>query len=131
IMPTPLVEALQMALAFNPQNQAQGTAQREIVGALQTALDARRQRIILSRSSLNWVKWSALLLQAILTLTAIAIVHSDNRAANRIILTIFATSVAAAVVLIAAHSQPFKGELSLSPCVLVQVMPEVTAPPAS
>ena len=131
LMPTPLVEALQMALSFNPQNQGQSTAQREIVGALQTALDARRQRIILSRSSLNWVKWSALLLQAILTLTAIAIVHSDNRAANRIILTIFATSVAAAVVLIAAHSQPFKGELSVSPSVLLQVMPEATSPPAS
>src|SRR5439155_1485565 len=83
IAPTPLVEALQVALAINPQNQGQAAAQREIVGSLQTALDARRQRIILSRSSVNWVKWAALLIQASLTLVTIAMVHSDNRVANR------------------------------------------------
>jgi Protein of unknown function (DUF4239) len=129
IAPAPLVEALQVALNVNPQNSGQTTAQREIVGALQTALDARRQRIILSRSSVNWVKWTALLIQAGLTLTTIAMVHSDNRAANRTILTIFATGVAVAIVLIAAHSRPFTGELSVKPSALLQVMPETKQSP--
>ena len=129
IAPAPLVEALQAALNVNPLNSGQTTAQREIVGALQTALDARRQRIILSRSSVNWVKWTALLIQAGLTLTTIAMVHSDNRAANRTILTIFATGVAVAIVLIAAHSRPFTGELSVKPSALLQVMPETKQSP--
>ena len=128
IMPMPLVEALQAALAINPENAGQTAAQREIVGSLQTALDARRQRIILSRSSVNWVKWTALLLQASLTLLTIAMIHSDNRLANRIILTVFASGVAVAVVLIAAHSRPFTGELSIQPSVLLQVMPEAGQP---
>ncbi len=128
IAPTPLVEALQVALAINPQNQGQAAAQREIVGSLQTALDARRQRIILSRSSVNWVKWAALLIQASLTLVTIAMVHSDNRVANRIILAIFATGVGVAIVLIASHSRPFTGELSVQPSVLQQVMPEAGQP---
>ena len=59
-----------------------------------------------------------------LILVVIAMVHSDNPAANRIILGVFATGVAVAVVLIASHSGPFEGEISVKPSVLLQVMPE-------
>jgi hypothetical protein len=54
----------------------------------------------------------------------IALVHSDNRAANRIIMTMFATGVGVAVVLLASHSRPFTGEISVRPAVLLQVRPE-------
>ena len=66
-----------------------------------------------------------LLVQAGLNLLAIALIHSDNRSANRIVLTIFATGIGVAVLLIASHSRPFAGEISVRPTVLVQVMPEV------
>jgi hypothetical protein len=49
------------------------TAQRQIVTSLEKALEARRQRIIVSRSSVNWVKWACLHAQAVCTLAAIAI----------------------------------------------------------
>jgi hypothetical protein len=127
--PPNMAEALRVSLALNPQTPGQTIAQREMVGAIENALDARRQRIILSHSSINWVKWTTLLAQAALTLVAIGMVHSDNRRANRIILTIFATSVAAAVILIAAHSRPFSGEISVQPGILMQVMPEAGASP--
>ena len=39
-----------------------------MVTSLQNALEARRQHIILSRSSINWVKWTVLLVQAGLVL---------------------------------------------------------------
>src|SRR5262245_8531498 len=128
LAPPALVEALRMTLKLNPQGEGQTAAQREIVASLQSALDARRQRIILSRSSINWVKWTALLLQAALTLLTVALVHSDNRLANRTILTIFATGIGVAVVLLASHSRPFTGEISVTPAVILQVMPEATAP---
>jgi hypothetical protein len=75
------------------------------------------------------VKWTVLLTQAGLTLLVVGLVHSDNRAANRIIMTVFATGIAVAVVMIASHSRPFTGEISVRPTVLLQVMPEATAPP--
>lgn len=130
IMPAPLQEALHVAFTLNPEDPGQAAAQREIVSSLQIALDARRQRIILSESSINWVKWAALLVQACLTLVTIALVHSDNRAGNRIILAIFATGAGVAIALIAAHSHPFAGEVGVTPAVLLQVMPEAgpTAP---
>ena len=95
-----------------------------MVISLQSALDARRQRISLSRSSINWVKWTVLLVQAGLTLLTIAVIHGDNRVANCIILAIFATGVGVAVLLIASHSGPFTGELAVRPAVLLQVVPE-------
>jgi len=129
IVPPQLLNALRLTLKLNPQGEGQTTAQRGIVASLENALEARRQRIILSRSSINWVKWAALLLQASLTLVTVALVHSDNRVANRIILTIFATGIGVAVVLLASHSRPFTGEISIRPGVLLQVMPEAVATP--
>lgn len=124
ITPRPLGEALQLTLALAPSNQGQQTAQREITSALESALDARRQRIIVSRSEVNLVKWACLVLQAVCALLAIAIVHSDNRLASKITMGIFATGVAASVLLIASHDRPFTGQISVGPEPLLQVMPE-------
>jgi hypothetical protein len=130
IAPPRLTEALRLTLSLDSQSPGQVTAQREMVVSLENALEARRQRIILSGSSINWVKWTVLLVQAGLTLITIALIHSDNRAANRIIMTIFATGVGVAVVLLASHSRPFTGDMSVHADVLLQVMPE-TSPSAS
>ena len=121
--PAALTEALQRVLAFAPTNDGQRTAQREITSALQSALDARRQRIVISQSTVNSVKWSGLLLAALVTLIAIAMVHSDNRLTCAIALTLFATTVALSVFLIAAHNRPFTGEISVGPELLKQVIP--------
>jgi hypothetical protein len=124
IAPEKLAEALRLTLSLSPQREGQVAAQREMVVSLQNALDARRQRIILSGSSINWVKWAVLLVLAGLNLLTIALIHSDNPVANRIILAIFATGVGGAVLLIASHSRPFAGEISVRPAALLQVMPE-------
>jgi hypothetical protein len=95
-----------------------------MVSALQSALDARRERITISRSVINWVKWTVVILLAVLILLTIAIVHSDNRAAAAIAMALFAIGVAACVVLIASHNRPFTGEISVGPDLLLQVMPK-------
>ncbi len=86
------------------------------------ALDARRQRIVVSHSSVSSVKWAAILLQALCALIAIAMVHSDNKLTCAIALAIFATGVAISVLLIAAYSRPFTGEISVRPELLQQVI---------
>jgi hypothetical protein len=45
-IPGVLAEALRVALALMPNSEGQKIAQREMAAALETALDARRQRII-------------------------------------------------------------------------------------
>jgi Protein of unknown function (DUF4239) len=127
ITPPALAEALHLTLALTPETEGQKTAQREIATALENALDARRQRIIVSQSQVNLVKWSCLLVQAACALLAIAMVHSDNRLASTITMGIFATGVAASIWLILSHDRPFTGELSVQPYPLLQVMPEAEA----
>ena len=121
-LPTALIEALHDALALTPADDSQRTAQPEMVKALRTALDARRQRIAISESSVGAIKWAAILLQGLCTLVAIAMVHGDNKRACAITLTLFATGVALSVLLIAAYSRPFTGANSVAPALLKQVI---------
>lgn len=124
ITPAPLAEALQLALSLTPQSRGQETAQREIATAVESALDARRQRITISLSQVNMVKWLCLFVQAICILLAIAMMHSDNRRTSAIAMALFATGVAVSVLLIATHNRPFTGEISVGPDPLLQVLPE-------
>ena len=103
--PAALAEALQLAVSMIPQGAGQQTAQREIISALGSALDARRQRIIVSQAEVNLVKWWCLYLQAICELLVIALVHCDNRLASALAMGLFATGVAASVLLIAAQAE--------------------------
>jgi hypothetical protein len=121
--PAALAEALQLVVALTPQGAGQQTAQREIIAALGSALDARRQRIIVSQAEVNPVKWWCLYLQAICELIVIALIHCDNRLGSAIALALFATGVAASVLLIAAHDRPFTGQISVGPEPLLQIMP--------
>jgi hypothetical protein len=59
VTPRSLTEALQLTLTLAPGNQGQQIAQRDIVTALESALDARRQRIEISRSEVNSVNGCA------------------------------------------------------------------------
>jgi hypothetical protein len=54
-------------------------------------------------------------------------VHSDNQLASIIALGLFATGVAASMLLILAHDRPFTGEISIKPDPLLQVMPEIAS----
>lgn len=117
-----LIELLHDTLTLKPADDSQRMAQPEMMRAIHTALDARRQRIVVSQSAVGTVKWAGILLQAVCTLIAIAMVHSDNRLSCAIAMTLFATGVALSLLLIAAYSRPFTGEISVRPDLLKQVM---------
>jgi hypothetical protein len=124
LAPAPLVEVLQLDLSLTPATVGQQLAQHEMAAAVENALDARRQRIIVSRSEVDAAKWACLFVQAVCVLLAIALVHSDDRLASALALGMFASGVATCVLLIAAHDRPFTGDISVSPAPLLQVMPE-------
>lgn len=126
--PAALAEALQQTLTLTPTSDGQRTAQRELANVLQHALEARRQRIIISQSPVSTIKWIGLLRQALCTLIAIAMVHSDNRITCAIAVTLFATGIALSVLLIAVYNRPFTGDLSVGPELLVQVDPSGITP---
>jgi uncharacterized protein DUF4239 len=130
-VPAKLVEALNTTLSLAPEDPGQKLAQSEIVRSIEAALDARRQRIIISQSSVSAIKWVGLLLQALCTLIAISLVHSDNRTTCAIALTLFATGVAASILLIECYNRPFTGEISIGPGLLQQIIATEVPPPSS
>src|SRR6476660_5892963 len=123
-----LIELLHDTLTLKPADDSQRIAQPEMMKALHTALDARRQRIVVSQSAVGTVKWAGILLQGLCTLIAIAMVHSDNRLSCGIAMTLFATGIALSLLLIAAYSRPFTGEISVRPDLLKQVITSGTTP---
>jgi hypothetical protein len=121
--PSPaLVQALPFVLSLTTAGPGQEIAQREIVSSLETVLDARRHRILVSRDQVSMVKWSCLLLQAVIALVTIAFVHCDDPLAGLASLALFGTSIAASILLILAYDRPFIGQLSISPEPLLQVL---------
>jgi len=125
-LPESLIEALKTTLALSAVDESQRTAQREMVTGLEKAFDARRQRVILSQSTITPVKWAALLLQGLCTLIAIAMVHSDNRLTCAIAVTLFATGIALSIFLLAAYGRPFSGDVAVASDLLEQVVASET-----
>jgi hypothetical protein len=107
MIPAADTEVLELIFSIFPQGEGQALAQREMAAALQNVLEARRQRIIISRSNINWVKWMVVLVLAGLILLTIALVHSDNQLAAAIATAIFVIGATTCVVLIASHNRPF------------------------
>jgi len=120
---TALADALHLAIRFDPRGDGEANVQRELVASIQDALDARRQRIIVSQASIDAVKWLGVLALASLTLCAIAFVHSDNRITARFAMGLFAVAVAVVITMLASQDQPFSGQLGIDPDVLQQVSP--------
>jgi hypothetical protein len=124
VIPAQLVEALRIAIGLTPRTDGEKAAQQQMISSLQSAFDARRQRIILSESSLNWVKWSGVILVAVLTLIAIAFVHCENRLTAGLAMSLFTAAVAGSLILLAIQQRPFGGEFAVRPDPLVQVVPQ-------
>jgi hypothetical protein len=76
------------------------------------ALDARRQHIVISQTTVSRVRWFGLLVTGLCVMIGIAFAHLDNRRNCRVALALFATGMAASIFIIAAHSRPFNSTVS-------------------
>ena len=92
---------------LTPGSPGQQLAQTQIVAQLEAASEARRQRILVSGSHIGALKWWCVFVQAVCALFAVAVVHSDDRLARAIALGVFATGIAASVLLITAFGPAF------------------------
>lgn len=127
VAPPQMAEAIQVALALPADNPGRIVAQREIVTSLESALDARRQRIIISESTVNSAKWAGVIGLGVLTLIAIACVHCANRRTLAIALTLFASAMVVSLLMIGVQDRPFAGPYHVKPTPLIQVEPQPAA----
>jgi hypothetical protein len=120
-VPAPLRAALLLAFRMRPHGDGQIEAQRQLVTQIQNALDARRERIIVSHSQVNAVKWFGVIALGLLLLAAIACVHAAQPGAGMIALGVFATAIALSLILILAQDRPFSGPFRIRPAPLEQI----------
>jgi hypothetical protein len=121
--PRVLTEAAVMVLEFTPSRAGEQVAQRRAVAALEQALEARRSRIMLSGELIDWLQWWVVLLLIVLVLVMVAMSHIDNRGACALSLFFVATALAASLLLLMAHDQPFNaGGFFLRPTLLREVV---------
>lgn len=122
--PPSLNKALQFTLSLTVSTPGQQTAQREVASFVERALEARRARILVSRTEISGVKWVCLILLAVCLMFTIASVHCENRLSSAISIGIFSIALATTLLLILAHDRPFAGEIAVRPDPLLQVMPK-------
>jgi hypothetical protein len=84
------------------------------------ALDAQRQRLLISQTSVSGIKWFVFMVLAGLIELTIAMIHVENRGTKAITLLIFATAVAVSTLLIMAYDRPFGGGVSVTPAALLK-----------
>jgi Protein of unknown function (DUF4239) len=125
VTPRPLADALQTAIALIPATPGQQTAQKEIVAQLEAGLEARRDRILISRSQVSPLKWLCIGVQAVGVLLGIALIHCEDPLAGALAMGIFATGVATTLLLIMAFDRPFIGHLAVTPQLILQVAPDI------
>jgi uncharacterized MnhB-related membrane protein len=125
VSPPALNRALQLTLSLSVATPGQQTAQREIATSIEQALEARRQRVLISRTEVSVVKWAGLAFLAMCLLMSIGVVHSGDRLTSAVALALFSAALATAMLLILAHDRPFTGDIALTPEPLLQVMPSM------
>jgi hypothetical protein len=106
-LPPGLPDALIASLSFEPQSAGQRVAQQDIARAIEGALQARRNRILLSEAAISPPQWIVIVVLDALMLLTIAMLHVGRHTTTAINLFVFSTAVAACVVILMINDRPF------------------------
>jgi Protein of unknown function (DUF4239) len=117
--PPGLADALASFSSFVPAGPGPQLAQQRAVVAVERALEARWNRILLSKATIAPIQWLVVVILAALTLVTIAMVHIERRTTVAINLFIFSTAVGACLVLLMVNDRPFAiGGITIEPSAL-------------
>jgi hypothetical protein len=109
-------------------DEARAALDSNVRGALlhdvEKALDARRERIFLSKQSLRDVKVVVVVLLAFVELLLLAMLHANRKSAQRITVFAFASVAALSFFVIVIYDEPFAaGGVNVSPTPLLEIRP--------
>jgi hypothetical protein len=120
-----LTDVMATLLSFVPTTPGQQLAQQHAVGAIEQALEARRNRILLSKASISPLQWAVIIVLFVMILLTTAMVHLDKRLTMALNLFIISTAIAASLVVLMVNDRPFtSGGITLEPQALREISPE-------
>ncbi|MBF9232705.1 bestrophin-like domain [Microvirga alba] len=97
-------------------------AQGALLDVVLKLRSARDDRLALSGDRTDRTKWAAVVILALITQIAIAVVHLERPRAQIAALSIFSVAVVVALGFVAMRERPFDGPLQLSPAPLQEVL---------
>lgn len=115
-----LVDAqLDALVAFVASKEVAASTTPSVVSQLlQQAVQVRstrEQRIALSQTHVNPLKWLGMVFLGFLTMISIAMVHVDSPRAQCLAVLLFATAAAPTAAIILIHGNPFQQPMAISP----------------
>lgn len=117
-----LINAITALLSFTPPEPNQQFAQRSAIAAIETAFEARRNRVRLSQTEIASVQWAVILVLTTLILATIALIHIGQPAAMAAALFVFATAAAVCLILLMVNDRPFAaGGITISPAAFYEI----------
>ncbi len=124
-VPPDISDAMAALLSHMPSTPGHQIAQQRAVIAMEQALQLRRDRILLSKAAIAPLQWYVIIVLFALILLTIAMVHVDRPATVAINLFLYATAVAACLVLLMVNDRPFAaGGITLQPEALQAITPD-------
>jgi hypothetical protein len=121
-LPPGLTDAAAALLSFAPSQPGQHVVQRRAVVALEQALEARRNRVLLSNAVISPVQWLVIFVLDALALLTIGMVHLDRRPTAAVNMLVFSTAIAASVALLMINDRPFSaGGFTIEPAALRRI----------
>jgi cytochrome bd-type quinol oxidase subunit 2 len=124
-VPPDLADALSALLSYVPATPGHQIAQQRAVIAMEQAMQLRRDRILLSKAAIAPIQWYVIILLFALILLTIAMVHGDRAGTVAVNLFVYATAVAACLVLLMVNDRPFApGGFTVQPEALQAIRPD-------
>jgi hypothetical protein len=119
-----LREAMTAIVSFTPVQNQQLAQQRALV-AIEQALEARRNRVLLSQAEIAPLQWAVIIGLAVLILITLAMVLIEERLAMAITIFIYSRGIAVCLVLLMVYDRPFGvGGFNIQPTVLRDILPD-------
>jgi hypothetical protein len=121
-LPPGLLAALRSLVSFMPATPGQKIAQQRAVVAIEQALEARRNRILLSEAAIAPIQWFVILTLDGLMLVTFAMMHIDRPPTAIFSMLVMSTAIAVSLVLLMVYDRPFgSGGITLQPVALREI----------
>ncbi|MCP5265899.1 MAG: DUF4239 domain-containing protein [Burkholderiaceae bacterium] len=101
---------------------AGAAVQARMLGDVVDARQSRDQRISLSQTHINPLKWLGMAFLGFLTLLSVAVVHSDNPRAAIVGIVIFALAAAPMSAIVLVQGNPFQPPAAVTPAPLTDLL---------
>ena len=120
--PPGLLDALTSIAAYNPVEAGQRAVQQSALASLERALDARRNRLLLSRQVIEGSQWAVVWALYVFSMLLVGFVHMPRPIAKAVAMWLYASTFALCIVLLSINDGPFRtGGYTLGPTLLKQL----------